>query len=312
MRSLLQHLTRETVEDAAPQSSVDVSAVPLSDCGPVSPSGLSHAQASSWSSHDGAARASRLHASLFTDVEEPVESPTNEPDEADVLNELLSGSHVAGGSTVPTWIRPRPESGSYSSYRSWRPSQDSGQSANPIFEVADSLRSVDSLSLVSNAPSSSSSPTRPETEDQIVNMAEQQVTRGQRQGNGNKMDASLPDDDGMRDLRVKLHEIRTLAASTEEKAKRMHYLMTQDYEAHRASTPGPMDIDGTSKLAVDPQNPYNVQPADLEATFSPLPARVREGNNDESMAEDIIIQLGLVYLPPLPRCLFETSISAPA
>ncbi|KAH0075101.1 hypothetical protein KCU60_g18511, partial [Aureobasidium melanogenum] len=40
---------------------------------------------------------------------------------------------------------------------------------------------------------------------------------------------SLPEDDGMRALRQKMHEIRSLAASTEEKARAMHLLMTRDY-----------------------------------------------------------------------------------
>ncbi|PNS14091.1 hypothetical protein CAC42_6604 [Sphaceloma murrayae] len=47
----------------------------------------------------------------------------------------------------------------------------------------------------------------------------------------------LPEDDGMRDLREKMHEIRLLALSTEETAKRMHGLMTQDYQTrNKAST----------------------------------------------------------------------------
>ncbi|KAF4551792.1 Hypothetical protein D9617_12g036820 [Elsinoe fawcettii] len=41
---------------------------------------------------------------------------------------------------------------------------------------------------------------------------------------------SLPENDGMRDLREKMHEIRKLALSTEETARQMHALMTEAYE----------------------------------------------------------------------------------
>ncbi|KAI9657556.1 MAG: hypothetical protein M1831_004172 [Alyxoria varia] len=47
------------------------------------------------------------------------------------------------------------------------------------------------------------------------------------------LDASLPANDGMRNLRRKMHEIRELAISTEEKAKRMHALMMADYNGFK-------------------------------------------------------------------------------
>lgn len=47
------------------------------------------------------------------------------------------------------------------------------------------------------------------------------------------MSSRLPDDDGMRELRVKMHEIRETALPSEEKAKRMHMLMTANYEQLR-------------------------------------------------------------------------------
>ncbi|KAG8622767.1 hypothetical protein KVT40_009278 [Elsinoe batatas] len=55
----------------------------------------------------------------------------------------------------------------------------------------------------------------------------------------------LPENDGMRDLREKMHEIRELALSTEETAKRMHGLMVETYQSRnkplrtRSSAPKP-------------------------------------------------------------------------
>ncbi|KAK5114997.1 hypothetical protein LTR85_010035 [Meristemomyces frigidus] len=115
------------------------------------------------------------------------------------------------------------------------------------------------------------------------------------------MDGSLPDDDGMRGLRRKLQEIKTLAVSTEEKAMRMHYLMTQDYLAHRADSGVLERTDGeelpaTSSLApaVDPTNPYNLRISDLEPSFSPLPVSPRDanGDKDEIMDEELPALLG--------------------
>ncbi|KAK1013382.1 hypothetical protein LTR54_004289 [Friedmanniomyces endolithicus] len=292
--------------------------------------GLSHApdEGPSNTSHDAAAQAlpstyllptSTHHSLLFNDVGLPVESPSQEPDETDVLNALLSDGHAAhltgavesfssaAAAAVPAWISSRSGAGSYSSYRSWRPSQDGSRSVNPVHEVAESLRSVDSLGLGSEAASLSSSPVRRDMmEDGDLVMGEQDGGGGQQRSpppprQDNTMDSSLPGDDGMRALRVKLHEIRTLAASTEEKARRMHQLMVRDYEAHQANKPAILSTDietgGTFEGPVDPHNPYRVQDADLEASFSPLPVRPREpdGDRDESMVDDITITLGCAH-----------------
>ncbi|KAH9842140.1 Zinc-ribbon, partial [Teratosphaeria destructans] len=104
-----------------------------------------------------------------------------------------------------------------------------------------------------------------------------------------RMDGPLPDDDGMRGLRAKLHEIRTLAVSTEEKARRMHQLMTHDFWAHRSDVTGrgqeDMSPGGAPEGAGpgDPRNPYNVHPPDFEPTFSPRPVRHPEDTTDEAV-----------------------------
>ena len=119
-----------------------------------------------------------------------------------------------------------------------------------------------------------------------------------------KMDSSLPVDDGMRALRQKLHEIRTLAVSTEEKAQRMHCLMTQEYLAHRAQLSDTSRSNGevplpVSSLAppVDAANPYNLQPSDLEPSFSPLPVLPRDadGDHEEIMEVELPSMLGCAH-----------------
>ncbi|RMX79264.1 hypothetical protein D0868_16351 [Hortaea werneckii] len=98
----------------------------------------------------------------------------------------------------------------------------------------------------------------------------------------------------MRTLREKLHEIRSLAISTEDKARKMHSLMTQDYLAHRAHyTNDPAhDVDSLSHAPdlappKDPSNPYNIRPGDLEPTYSPLPVYPNDINgDDEGRPED--------------------------
>ena len=49
-----------------------------------------------------------------------------------------------------------------------------------------------------------------------------------------QMSTHLPEDDGMRIIRQQMHQIREMALSTEEKAARMHALMTADYQKLKA------------------------------------------------------------------------------
>ena len=109
------------------------------------------------------------------------------------------------------------------------------------------------------------------------------------------MSGALPDNDGMRDLRNKIHQIREMAISSEEKAKRMHALMMADYETFKAlrrplnsrSKPSLPFLDSTRHppgqigAAERPQTPesaassdesdvlHHVQPSDMEPTYHP-------------------------------------------
>lgn len=240
------------------------------------------------------------HTTQILETAERTESPV---DETDVLSELLAGSYVGDGIAVGPW-RGRRLGESYSSLRSL---PDDRMSSNPAYEIAESLRSVDSWSLVSPAPSPSiraSASTGPQ--DYLGGRDSAPVEAYI----GGRMDGSLPDDDGMRGLRRQLQEIRTMATSAEEKARRMHALMTQDYLAHRTSLNSSLNINGMSSPSesteptvsefappVDPNNPFNVQPWDLVPTFSPIPVLLQEpsADTDDSVADEAPLMLGCVH-----------------
>ncbi|KAG9814522.1 hypothetical protein KCU63_g19794, partial [Aureobasidium melanogenum] len=81
---------------------------------------------------------------------------------------------------------------------------------------------------------------------------------------------SLPEDDGMRALRQKMHEIRSLAASTEEKARAMHLLMTRDYITMNNPDHEMPDLFQQGPLCHPVRsndNPYNITPKDLEPSY---------------------------------------------
>lgn len=109
---------------------------------------------------------------------------------------------------------------------------------------------------------------------------------------------AIPENDGMQSLRQQLLQIKELALSTEEKARRMHDLMTRDYQSHIATSKPPAPATTSppqtpqdpevSSLAppVDPDNPYNIRPGDLEPNFSPLPVVRTDANGDVDGVED--------------------------
>lgn len=100
--------------------------------------------------------------------------------------------------------------------------------------------------------------------------------------------SSLPADDGMYMLRQKMREIHELAISTEEKARKMHLLMTRDYLALNIPTSSPEprtteaeEADQTAGPTSD--NPYNISPRDLEPTYCPEPIPLC---HDEALDDD--------------------------
>ncbi|KAF2142588.1 uncharacterized protein K452DRAFT_270354 [Aplosporella prunicola CBS 121167] len=116
------------------------------------------------------------------------------------------------------------------------------------------------------------------------------------------MSESLPADDGMRILRLKIHEIRDMKTSNEEKAKQMHNLMTERYHALHAHLAQPrprspssimsqerpltpssttsvvdshMHLSSPASLysAADDESHYNLSVEDMKPTFCPLKER---------------------------------------
>ena len=129
------------------------------------------------------------------------------------------------------------------------------------------------------------------------------------------MSAMLPEDDGMNALRKKLHHIREMALSSEEKAKRMHALMTADFAAFKEVNEAPYletrpksdlvhpfaDSDllpGKGECSTDSRsksiilstgdNPYKLRPGDVNRTYWPsLP-----GKNDTALSiheDDVVV-----------------------
>ncbi|KAF2086160.1 zf-CHY-domain-containing protein, partial [Saccharata proteae CBS 121410] len=134
------------------------------------------------------------------------------------------------------------------------------------------------------------------------------------------MAGSLPADDGMRLLRQRIHDIRDLAVSNEEKAKRMHILMTERYHARRmlhVDSPG-MDLSPERPFtptsvssALEPDTPlplsspasvystyehgaYNLTVKDLKPTFQPKPD-FPNGDALDDMEEEEAPSLGCIH-----------------
>ncbi|CUS07246.1 unnamed protein product [Tuber aestivum] len=87
----------------------------------------------------------------------------------------------------------------------------------------------------------------------------------------------LPEDDGQRELRRKLVEINKLEISERERARRMHLLMTEKYNASRRAAdiinPGSPPPNSAQTAGADGQillqgeNPYRLSPADFARTY---------------------------------------------
>ena len=143
---------------------------------------------------------------------------------------------------------------------------------------------------------------------------------------------SLPADDGMRLLRQRIHQIRELDTSQVEKARRMHELMTEDWQRSirpqspasvvsmehesthtqqgRAFVPSsplstitmPTSPESVVSLPVtgattaiaapsfapplDPSNPFNIHPEDLQASYRPLPQDSDVNTTEDSAHDD--------------------------
>lgn len=106
--------------------------------------------------------------------------------------------------------------------------------------------------------------------------------------NAPSISESLPADDGMRHLRARIHEIRSLTMADADKARMMHSLMTERYNLLRPQSPNSFvsndrpftptsgqsifsDIHASSPTSlasdIDSENPFNLRPGDTDPTY---------------------------------------------
>jgi uncharacterized CHY-type Zn-finger protein len=148
-------------------------------------------------------------------------------------------------------------------------------SSNPSRTLADQFRRLDINSSPLNALAATSSPsTRLTAADQ----------------HAGAMSESLPADDGMAHLRMRIHEIRDLKTTDQERARMIHSLMTERYHLIRPTSPSSFishdrpytpnsgesifsEFHASSPYSsasdVDPENPYNLQEGDTAPTYRP-------------------------------------------
>lgn len=164
-------------------------------------------------------------------------------------------------------------------------------SSNPARALADQFRYVD---INSTATTPSTAPPAPGT---------RRRTRGQHAG---AMSESLPADDGMAHLRTRIHEIRDLKITDQERARMIHGLMTERYHLMRPTSPSSFvsherpftpnsgasvfsDVHASSPYSsasdVDPENPYNLREGDTNPTYRP---NSHEGAEHEEEEDEVI------------------------
>ena len=133
--------------------------------------------------------------------------------------------------------------------------------------------------------------------------------------NAPAMPESLPADDGMGHLRTRIHEIRGIKASNEDKARLMHGLMTERYNFLQPQSPSsivshdrpftptsgqslfsePPVSPMSSPSDMDPDNPFNIGPGDAERTYRTRPSAHPELDEDNDADVEDEGALGCVH-----------------
>ncbi|KAF1839276.1 zf-CHY-domain-containing protein [Decorospora gaudefroyi] len=174
-------------------------------------------------------------------------------------------------------------------------------SANPSHTLADEFRhlqvTVDSSRLTT--PPTTSLRRTPSTGSQ----------------HAGAMSELLPADDGMAHLRMRIHEIRDLNISDQERARLVHSLMTERYNLMRPTSPASFtshdrpftptsgeslfsEIHASSPYSsasdVDPENPYNLREGDTTPTYRPTHQHhgADHGDDEEDDAVEGELALG--------------------
>jgi hypothetical protein len=120
--------------------------------------------------------------------------------------------------------------------------------------------------------------------------------------NATTMSESLPADDGMAYMRARIHQIRDLRITEQERARMVHSLMTERYNHMRPTSPSSFvshdrpftpnsshsvfsEAQASSQISaasdIDPDNPYSLRPGDTNPTHRPPPQYPVAENGEE-------------------------------
>ncbi|KAF2035440.1 zf-CHY-domain-containing protein [Setomelanomma holmii] len=129
---------------------------------------------------------------------------------------------------------------------------------------------------------------------------------------------SLPADDGMAHLRARIHEIRAMNITDQERARMVHSLMTERYNYMRPTSPSSFisqdrpftpnsghsvfsEAQPSSPVSAasdfDPENPYRLRTGDTDPTYRPQVHRgtIDHGEDEEEDSSEGELALGCVH-----------------
>jgi hypothetical protein len=241
------------------------------------------------------------------------------------------------GSEVPTEALEHPPDGLLSRVITTRRSAirtDSDTSTNPSYSVPESLRSSNRTLMNTSAHDANVTSRSRDNAIQIDGVNGQGIQRTRSMDNNLITSGPIPEDDGMAYLRKRIHEIREQEIPSEEKARLVHSLMTEQWNIsqvgllnplrpyspasfashertytpqstsqnqevdHRPTTPSSMSS------AMDPQNPYNVTAADRAPSYATRNIGLQNTNfstndghsqNPELFEEEQEVELGCCH-----------------
>ncbi|KAI9738489.1 MAG: hypothetical protein M1818_005386 [Claussenomyces sp. TS43310] len=239
-----------------------------------------------------------------------VASPTTENEESEVGLAVEEESHsrstpdsLRHSSIVPLRL---------ASLRSDRGSTDDDVSDNPSFGTPGRFQTASPISTSFNMSSSA----RESPAESLTRRTTQDSTHSATAGSGvqHHRNSSLPEDDGMGELRRKIVRIQSMDVASETKAMMMHQVLTQEYNKsqttlnakhlarphspssmvsqERPSTPASLGSFNFWQANDTPpesspmtsNHGFQLSPEDLQPTFVPLPSRIV--NEDIEDAEE--------------------------
>jgi uncharacterized CHY-type Zn-finger protein len=176
------------------------------------------------------------------------------------------------------------------------PVDAASMSSNPSRALEARFRGLDLETPVSSAPT--------------VPTAIQGARPGTAGLNAGGMSESLPADDGFTHLRARIHEIRALEVTEQERAQMIHSLMIERYNHMRPTSPSSFvsndrpftpnsahsvfsEIRASSSLSaasdVDVDNPYKLRPGDDSPTYRTIEHNDDEEDEDEHAEDELVL-----------------------